>query len=146
MQSKDCYFIPPNQSIDDIPTDIQHLFICGMRDYKSSKLVFTNKSFSQLTSITIGNYCFENTNKLKIDGLESLESVKIGGKCFGIGEKERYDSVCRITNCPNLHQLEIGDCSFKDFQSFELSNLNSIQSIKFGKECFKYCDFSLEGE
>ena len=49
-------------------------------------------------------------------------------------------------NCPNLRQLEIGNESFKDFQSFELSNLNSIQSIKFGNYCFRYADFSLKGE
>ena len=101
-----------------------------------------------------------------IDGLESLESVKIGKKCFRIDDyvddllamldskienytgilEERDDGICRITNCPNLRQLEIGDYSFEYFQSFELSNLNSIQSIKFGKYCFVYADFSLKGE
>ena len=81
-----------------------------------------------------------------IDGLESLESVKIGGNCFRISGEERDDGVCRITNCPNLRQLEIGDESFKDFKSFELSNLNSIQSIEFGGGCFYYADFSLNGK
>ena len=59
--------------------------------------------------------------------------------------RERDDGVCRITNCPNLTQLEIGDGSFEEFKSFELSNLNSIQSIKFGDNCFNYADFSLKG-
>ena len=63
-----------------------------------------------------------------------------------IGGEERNDGVCRITNCPNLRQLEIGGDSFADFKSFELSNLNSIQSINFGDSCFKYADFSLKGE
>ena len=80
-----------------------------------------------------------------IDGLESLESVKIGGWCFRISSEERDDGVCRITNCPNLRQLEIGNNCFEDFQSFELSNVNSIQSIKFGS-CFWYTDFSLKGK
>ena len=82
-----------------------------------------------------------------IDGLESLESVKIGGYCFRVDWKERDDGVCRITNCPNLHQLEIGNSSFEDFKLFELSNVNSLQSIRFGVYCFRYAeDFSLKGE
>ena len=56
------------------------------------------------------------------------------------------DGACRITNCSNLRQLEIGDDSFRDFKSFEISNLNSIQSIKIGNYCFKYADLSLKGK
>ena len=82
-----------------------------------------------------------------IDGLKSLESVNIGEECFRIDIwEERDDGVCRITNCPNLRQLEIGDYSFEDFKSFKLSNLNSIQSIYFGNYCFRYADLSLKGE
>ena len=33
-----------------------------------------------------------------------------------------------------------------DFQSFELFNLNFLQSIKFGDCCFLNADFSLKGE
>ena len=146
MQSKDRYFIPPNQSIDDIPTDIQHLFICGFEEYRDEKLILSTNSFNQLKSITIGSSCFQNIREFVLDGLESLKSVKISGNCFRISGKERDDGVCRVTNCPNLRQLEIGNESFVDFQSFELSNLNSIQSIKFGDSCFKYADFSLKGE
>ena len=94
----------------------------------------------------IGHQCFQYVREFVIDGLESLESVKIGEKCFRIDNEERDDGICRITNCPNLRQLEIGDYSFQDFKSFELSNLNSLQSINFGEWCFEYADFSLKGE
>ena len=147
MQSKERYFILPNQSIDDIPPDIQHLYLCRLRNYELDNLIFSNNSFHQLKSITIGYGCFESVREFVIDGLESLESVKIGEECFRIGEEERDDGVCRITNCPNLTQLEIGNWSFEDFKSFELSNLNSLQSIIFDEHCFKYADdFSLKGE
>ena len=147
MQSKDRYFIPPNQSIEDIPTDIQHLYICVYEKYREEKLILSTNLFHQLISITIGNGCFKNVCEFVIDGLESLESVKIGEGCFRISFwNERNDGVCRITNCPNLRQLEIGSGSFRDFQSFKLSNLNSIQSVKFGRYCFWYADFSLKGE
>ena len=145
MQSKERYFILPNQSIDEIPTDIQQLYLCGFKNYEYDKLVFSNNSFHQIKSITIGSYGFNHVREFVIDGLESLESVTIGKKCFRIDD-ERDDGICRITNCPNLSQLEIGNWSFQDFKSFELSNLNSIQSIKFGDICFLYADFSLKGE
>ena len=105
-----------------------------------------NNSFHQLKSITIGNDCFQSVREFVIDGLESLESVIIGSNCFRIDDEERDDGICRITNCPNLRQLEIGKWSFQDFKSFELSNLNSLQSIKFGYSCFCCADFSLKGK
>ena len=94
----------------------------------------------------IGHQCFQYVREFVIDGLESLESVKIGEKCFRIDYEERDDSICRITNCPNLRQLEIGNYSFYNFKSFELSNLNFIQFIKFDRICFKFADLSLKGE
>ena len=147
MQSKDRYFIPPNQSIEDIPTDIQHLYICGIEKYREEKLIISTNSFHQLKSITIGYKCFKHVREFVIDGLESLENVIIGEECFRISNSERNDGVCRITKCPNLRQLEIGDRSFEDFKSFKLSNVNSLQSIKFGNVCFLYAgEFSLKGE
>ena len=147
MQSKEQYFILPNQSIDDIPTDIQHLYLCGFKDYEYDDLIFANNSLQRLKSITIGSFGFEYVREFVLDGLESLESLKIGEKCFRIDIwKERDDGICRITNCPNLTQLEIGNGSFKEFKSFELSNLNSLHSIEFGNVCFRYSDFSLKGE
>ena len=146
MQSKERYFILPNQSIDEIPTDIQNLYICELKHYDYGNSIFIRNSFQQLKSITICNYCFQNVRKFVIDGLESLESVKIGDSCFRILWRERDDGICRITNCPNLTQLEIGNSSFGDFKSFELSNLNSIQSIKVDDFSFEYADCWLKGE
>ena len=115
----------------------------SFEDFKSFEL----SNLNSLQSINFGNYCFKHVREFVIDGLESLDSVKIGEKCFRIGEKERDDGICRITNCPNLRQLEIGNGSFGDFKSFELSNLSSLQSINFGDYCFKYAEeFSLKGE
>ena len=101
----------------------------------------------QLKRIEIGINCFKHVSKFVIDGLESLESVKIGLNSFRIDGKECDDGICRITNCPNLRQLEIDYWTLVDFKSFEISNLNSLQSIKFGDNCFKYAKvFSLKGE
>ena len=43
--------------------------------------------------------------------------------------------------------MEVGDESFDNFKIFELSKVNSLQSIWFGYECFEYADKSiLKGE
>ena len=123
-------------------------FVIGNEMFKDENI--TSLHFSpllvRLKRIEIGNKCFWHVREFVLDGLESLESVKIGEECFRIDDKERDDGICRITNCPNLCQLEIGNWSFEDFKSFELSNLNSLQSIKFGYGCFVFADFSLKGE
>ena len=131
-------------SIPSISTNITFANYVGNEFSTSYSLIFTRFLF--LTRIEIGNECFKHVREFVIDGLKSVESVKIGELCFRISDDERDDGVCQITNCPNLRQLEIGDDSFEDFKSFELSNLNSIQSIKFGDDCFKYADFLLKGE
>ena len=144
INSTECYYLGENQSISDIPSDTPNLIICGYGNLLQT-IDFPN-TLHNLKSITIGNACFKNVREFVVDGLESLESVKIGVECFRIGDGERNDGICRITNCPNLRQLEIGDGSFIDFKSFEISNLNSIQSIKFGNGCLQYADYSLKGE
>ena len=132
-------------SISPVITNITFSNYVGYSDNSFVTLNFT--PYRLLKRIEIGKNCFKHVREFVIDGLESLESVKIGNLCFGIDDKERDDGICRITNCPNLRQLEIGDDSYWDFKSFELSNVNSLQSIKFGSWCFRYAeDFSLKGE
>ena len=131
-------------TIPSISTNITFANMVGYYDNSFTVLNFTRFLF--LKRIEIGDNCFRYVREFVIDGLKSLESVKIGIDCFRIDWKERDDGICRITNCPNLRQLEIGDDSFYDFKSFELSNVNSLQSIKFGNRCFDYADLSLKGE
>ena len=99
-----------------------------------------------LNKIEIGDECFKYVRKFVIDGLESLKSVRIGMNCFSLSTETPTDGCFQVTNCSNLTELEIGKSSFIDFKSFKLSNLNSLQSIKFGDHCFEYADFSLKSE
>ena len=121
-------FIIPSNSFNDIPIP------------NSSKMCMDLSEFKRLKRIEIGKHSFKHVREFVIDGLESLESVKIDDWCFTIDEEEHDDGVCRITHCPNLRQLEIGGGSFIDFKSFEISNVNSLQSIKFGSQCFVYAE------
>ena len=86
------------------------------------------------------------SNGFSLDSLSNLERVMISDECFTLNYEYYGNSAFRISNCPNLGQLEIGNGSFKYFQLFKLSNLNSLQSIHFGNSCFKHVlEFVLDG-
>ena len=131
-----------------VPMTIEEFVIDNemFNDENITSLHFFSPLLVRLKRIEIGNECFKHVREFVIDGLERLESVIFGKWCFRIGDEERDDGICRIMNCPNLRQLEIDNQSFRDFKSFELSNVNSLQSIKFGDSCFRYADLSLKGE
>ena len=170
MLSQECYFLLPNQSFNDIPTDIQHLYLGDYMIYEYDNMIFSRYSFPQIKSITSNDCCFHHVREFVVDGLESLESVKIGDYYYREDVKRQYDGIVQITNCLHLLFLEIGWGSFRYFKSLELSNLNSLYSIKFsglcfqnvrefvldgleslesvkiGDNCFVFTDFSLKGE
>ena len=145
VNTKEYYILPKNQPISEIPSDIQNLAIYFYGN--ELEQVHFSSSLSELKSLLIGNECFHKASDFVLDGLPSLENVKIGVACFGEGDDKNVRGVCRITNCPHLRQLEIFDRSFDYFKSFELSNVDSLQFISFGKYCFYYAEeFSLKGE
>ena len=74
-QLKDRYFISSNQSIDDTPSDIEHLFICRFEEYRDEKLILSTNLFNQLKSITIGYGCFNNVREFVVDGCLDLPSL-----------------------------------------------------------------------
>ena len=99
-----------------------------------------------LKQIVIGDDCFGIVRLFELDGLSELNSIVIGKKSFRISGSERSDGTCRIVNCAKLKSIQIGDDSFYDYRSFELTNLPSLQSIDIGMRCFKYTPvFSLTG-
>ena len=118
------------------------------------------RHFSRLQRIEIGSNCFKNIRDFIIDGLVSLTSVKIGDNCFTIYDESTFrqmsendinnirsdDGMFQITNCPKLLQVDIGRYTCLNTKLFELSENNSLQSIKFGDFCLKYADFSLKGK
>ena len=87
-----------------------------------------------LKQMVIGDHCFIDVRFFMLDGFSELEIVKIGQECFR--NDRRVDSTYRIVNCAKLKSIRIGNSSFSDYQSFELSNLPSLQSIDNGNWCF----------
>ena len=97
--------------------------------------------YKWLKSIEIKNYCFQNVNIFRIDGLKHLKSLKIGKNAFTLvrtgdnmvkaNNKSRSFS---ILNCDELKSIEIGEFSFSDYAGgFELRNLPKLTAIKIGE-------------
>ena len=100
----------------------------------------------KLKRIVIGDNCFGKVRVFELDGLSELESVVIGHESFRIGGDERNDGSYRIVNCPKLRSIRVGNYTFGDYHSFEISDLPSLQSIVFGARNFYWTpSFSLTG-
>ena len=112
--------------------------------------------FVNLESIEIGNDCFESVQTFKIEGLNRLQSLKIGINSFTQGKWNDFDndsdgsiSKCQnesksfhILNCESLKVIEIGRYSFADFGGeFELRNLDNLESIKIGEIGYQTMNF-----
>ena len=121
--------------------------------------------FDNLESIEIGDDCFESVKTFQIDGLNRLQSLKIGHNSFTQVKLNDFEndwngsiSKCRnesksfhILNCKSLKVIEIGCFSFCDFGGeFELRNLDNLESIKIGEigegsMSFNWSSFNIRG-
>ena len=111
---------------------------------------------SKLKRMIIGKNCFVNTKRFIVDGLNELESLKIGDRCFMPGRWDnrsgrviggaKRGSECVIVNCPKLHQIQIGADSFLCYVKMELKNLPSLQILNLGGKNFCWIEsFELKG-
>ena len=99
-----------------IPMFIEE-FVIGNEMFNDKNITTLHFSplLTRLKRIEIKYRCFQKVREFVIDGLPSLESVKIGVYCFSPDEDEENDdnrSFC-VKKCPNLRQLEIGNDCFK---------------------------------
>ena len=82
---------------------------------------------SKLIELIIGDDCFMKVNQFDLDGLNSLQSIKIGDNSFTTEKDRDGDNKCRdfcIKNCNRLKSIEIGQYSFSDYAGqFQLSSI-----------------------
>lgn len=134
---------------EDGELDVEDKTDCWEREIK---LMYTCK----LKKIVIGNNCFNSVITFCLNGLNELESVVIGEKCFihsidkylvrhslPIFDEDRMpmdilETKFSITNCSKLKRIVIDDESFSGYHSFEMKNLPQLESIHFKKKVFEY--------
>ena len=91
-----------------------------------------------LRELRVGDYCFRETEELKLIGLKELERVVIGKYCFksvsydvdkdGMNPNRHF----YLKNCEKLRELKIGCQSFFDYSVCEIENVPSLEVIEMG--------------
>ena len=87
----------------------------------------------------MGDYCFRETEELKLIGLNELERVVIGEVCFysvsydADKNEMNPDRHFYLKNCERLRELKIGCFSFDDYSVCEIENVPSLEVIEMGK-------------
>ena len=133
--------------IESIPSSNTSIILPNWTCNDLNYTVFDFSRFSNVESIEIGDDSFYSVQTFRIDGLNKLQTLKIGVRSFSISKATHdymfyYDGPVKsfhILNCGSLISIEIGPDSFAEFGGeFELLNLPLLQSIKldnrFGNE------------
>ena len=154
---KQLYFIDYSYDRNDYysyydPNDDSHDYYRIHHKFDMSNLDFSYFSSDQLQSVIISPGCFEGVNTLDIDGVPNLEKLEIGDDAFNFAVEDDdyyyYDCMCNsshfnLSNCPHLKELTLHNCSLRSYQTLNLSNLDSLQSIYIGDRCFWMCSLLL---
>ena len=117
--------------------------------------IFDFSRFSLLESIEIADSSFGSVSTFQIEGLNQLQTIKIGKNSFTQRKNGGYGNdqskSFHILNCESLESIQIGEYSFSDFGGeFELKNLTQLQSIQIGtvgiySYNFYYSSFEIGG-
>ena len=90
-----------------------------------------------LRVLEVGDECFENVKEMKLIGLNRLERVVIGKRCFTQIKSEwpGYDPTRHfyLKNCKRLKELKMGCYSFSDYTVCEIENVDSLEVIEMGR-------------
>ena len=108
--------------------------------------IFDFSRFTLLESIEIGDDSFGLVSTFQIDGLNRLQTIKIGRNSFTQHKKYLFgydeSKSFHILNCKSLESIQIDEWSFSDYGGeFELKNLPQLQSIQIGKIWRSSCNF-----
>ena len=119
---------------------------CKGREWRVLDLSFIAK----LRLLQVGDDCFEFVEEVKLIGLNQLERVVIGKKCFMVFKKGYGFNPNRhfyLKNCERVRELKIGCFSFSDYSVCEIENVPSLEVIEMGElntNCFNFFYAPLE--
>ena len=86
--------------------------------------------FENLTSLIVGDNCFEYVTTMNVVEMDNLENIKIGMHSFN--NYERADYSFSVKNCSSLKELRIAPGSFRNWNYTEFENLPSLEVIQIG--------------
>lgn len=108
-------------------------------DMQIAKLPF--QYIPKIQSISIGSRCFTNLPCLEIVNLPHLQTLHIGRESFMIRKGRSIEGTreCIIRNCPQLHSIKMEDDAFCNCNTFSLCDLDKLESLTVGMNCFWKC-------
>ena len=92
--------------------------------------------FVNLKVFIVEDECFMFVDEVRIIGLNKLDRIRIGKKCF-----TKWKDSCpnyysnrqfHLKDCPSLRELIIGYYSFSDYSVCEIENVDALKSIEMG--------------
>ena len=86
--------------------------------------------FENLTSLIVGDNCFQYVTTMNVVEMDNLESIRIGMNSFNSYEEADYSFS--VKNCSRLKELRIGPDSFGEWNYTEFENLPSLEVIQIG--------------
>ena len=140
--------------IESIPSSNTSIILPNWTCNDVNYTVFDFSRFTNVESIEIGNDSFLSVRTFSIDGLNKLQTLKIGKRSFSVSPTREFLHFLyppvksfHILNCEFLTLIDIGENSFNDFGGeFELRNLPSLQYLKIGevgRESYNFYQVSL---
>ena len=86
--------------------------------------------FENLTSLIVGDNCFEYVTTMNVVEMDNLESIRIGMNSFSSYEEADYSFL--VKNCSSLKELRVAPGSFRKWNYTEFENLPSLEVIQIG--------------
>ena len=90
--------------------------------------------YKSLRELIIGDGCFAYMAGLKLEGMDTLEKVEIGGECFSMAE-----GTMEVVDCVKLKCLKIGSDSCVGWSEFVIWDCGA-EEIEIGDGCFVNCE------
>lgn len=127
----DTDLIESEEALSQVSTTVSEIWVAPFDILDLMELNFS--TFQSLETLVFGKRSANGIELIEVSGLAHLERIIVNSHCFC-----DESGCCRITNCPSLQTIQIGNESFVDYESFEVWDLPSLQCIQIGTNAFQF--------
>ena len=131
--TNDAYLVDKEEALNLLPTTVSEIWVAPFEMMNLIELDFS--MFQNLETLVFGKRSANGIELIEVSGLVNLDHITVGNHSFC-----EESGCCRITNCPSLQTIQIGDESFVDYESFEVSGLPSLYCIQIGLSAFEFAE------